>query len=94
MAVEITEEFVWQNIPRRARDSHKGTFGTVLAVAGSAYYRGAALLAGRAYVLPQDVKEIAPDVLRHRIVLSYEAEAENIDTDAVIQRLLAELRTP
>ena len=45
MAVEITEEFVWQNIPRRARNSHKGTFGTVLAVAGSAYYRGAALLA-------------------------------------------------
>lgn len=45
MAVEITEEFVWQNIPRRTRDSHKGTFGTVLAVAGSAYYRGAALLA-------------------------------------------------
>ncbi len=56
--------------------------------------RGVALLAGRAYVLPQDVKEIAPDVLRHRIVLSYEAEAESIDTDTVIQRLLAELRTP
>ena len=56
--------------------------------------RGVALLAGRAYVLPQDVKEIAPDVLRHRIVLSYEAEAENIDADAVIGRLLAELRTP
>jgi len=45
MATEITSEFVWQNIPRRARDSHKGTFGTVLAVAGSAFYRGAALLA-------------------------------------------------
>ena len=45
MAVEITQEFVWQNIPRRARDSHKGTFGAVLAVAGSAFYRGAALLA-------------------------------------------------
>lgn len=56
--------------------------------------RGVALLAGRAYVLPQDVKEIAPDVLRHRIVLSYEAEAENIDTDAIIQTLLTELRTP
>lgn len=56
--------------------------------------RGVALLAGRAYVLPQDIKEIAPDVLRHRIVLSYEAEAENIDADAVIGRLLAELRTP
>lgn len=40
MAVEITEEFVWQNIPPRARDSHKGTFGSVLAVAGSAFYRG------------------------------------------------------
>ena len=45
MAVEITEEFVWQNIPRRPRDGHKGTFGSVLAVAGSAFYRGAALLA-------------------------------------------------
>ena len=45
MAVEITEEFVWQNISPRARDSHKGTFGSVLAVAGSAFYRGAALLA-------------------------------------------------
>ena len=45
MAAEITEEFVWQNIPRRPRDSHKGTFGSVLAVAGSAFYRGAALLA-------------------------------------------------
>ena len=44
MAVEITEEFVWQSIPPRARDSHKGTFGSVLAVAGSAFYRGAALL--------------------------------------------------
>ena len=44
--------------------------------------------------LPQDVKAIAPDVLRHRIVLSYEAEAENINADAVITRLLAELRTP
>ena len=45
MAVELTEEFVWRNIPPRPRDSHKGTFGAVLAVAGSACYRGAALLA-------------------------------------------------
>ena len=45
MAVEITEDFVWQAIPPRPRESHKGTFGTVLAVAGSASYRGAALLA-------------------------------------------------
>ena len=45
MAVEITDEFVWRHIPPRPRDSHKGTFGTVLTVSGSAYYRGAALLA-------------------------------------------------
>ena len=56
--------------------------------------RGQALLQGRAYVLPQDVKDLAPDVLRHRIVLSYEAEAEDIDADAVIQKLLSQLRTP
>ena len=56
--------------------------------------RGLALLNGRAYVLPQDVKELAPDVLRHRIVLSYEAEAEGVDADAVIGRLLGKLRTP
>ena len=53
-----------------------------------------ALLRDRAYVLPQDVKDVAGDVLRHRLVLSYEAEAENIDADAIINRLLSELRTP
>ena len=47
MAVEITEDFVWQVIPPRPRESHKGTFGTVLAVAGGASYRGAAQI-GRA----------------------------------------------
>ena len=56
--------------------------------------RGAAFLAGRAYVVPQDVKDIAPDVLRHRIILSYEAEAENVDADMVVKSLLDELRTP
>ena len=53
-----------------------------------------ALLRGRAYVLPQDIKEVAHDVLRHRMVLSYMAEAENIDADAIIDRLLANLHTP
>ena len=61
-----------------------------LALAGKGY----AMMQGRAYVLPQDIKTIAPDVLRHRIILSYEAEAENIDADTVIAKLLAELHTP
>ena len=53
-----------------------------------------ALLAQRAYVVPQDVKNVALDVLRHRITLSYEAEAENIDADMIISRILGALRTP
>jgi len=53
-----------------------------------------AFLAGRAYVLPQDVKEMAPAVLRHRIIPTYEAEAENLTGDDLIRRLLDELRTP
>ena len=53
-----------------------------------------AMLQNRPYVLPQDIKNTAPDVLRHRLVLSYEAEAENIDPDMIIQRILGALRTP
>lgn len=45
MAATITPESVWAHIPPRARDSHKGSFGAVLVVAGSACYRGAASLA-------------------------------------------------
>ena len=56
--------------------------------------RGLALLDGRAYVLPEDVKALAPDVLRHRIVLSYEAEAEGVDADAIVGKLLDSLHTP
>jgi MoxR-like ATPase len=56
--------------------------------------RISALLDGRAYVLPEDVKASAPDVLRHRLVLSYEAEAEGVGADAVIARVLAALALP
>jgi MoxR-like ATPase len=56
--------------------------------------KAVAFLDGRAYVVPQDVKEIAPDVLRHRIVPTYEAEAENLSTTDLITKLLNELRTP
>ncbi|MBP5285637.1 MAG: MoxR family ATPase [Kiritimatiellae bacterium] len=56
--------------------------------------RGNALLHGRAYATPQDVKEVAHDVLRHRVLLTYEAEAENITSDAIIDRVLSEVPVP
>ena len=56
--------------------------------------RANALLHGRAYATPQDVKEVARDVLRHRILLTYEAEAENVTSDTVIDRLLATIPVP
>jgi MoxR-like ATPase len=53
-----------------------------------------AFLEGRGYVTPQDVKSIAPDVLRHRILVSYEAEAEEMNSDDIIKRMLNELPVP
>ena len=56
--------------------------------------QGHALVRGRPYVLPEDVKAIAPDVLRHRIQVSYEAEAEGVDGDEITRRLLEQVRVP
>jgi MoxR-like ATPase len=56
--------------------------------------RAQAFLEGRSFVTPQDVKTIAPDVLRHRLIPSYEAEAENLDSDALITRLLEHVVVP
>ena len=56
--------------------------------------RANAMINGRAYATPQDVKEIAHDVLRHRIMLTYEAEAEEITTDDVITTILNEIPVP
>ncbi len=53
-----------------------------------------ALLDGRRFALPHDVKRVAPDVLRHRVMLSYEAEADGITPDAVIEAVLASVETP
>jgi MoxR-like ATPase len=53
-----------------------------------------AVLEGRAYVLPEDVKGIAPDVLRHRIHVSYEAEAEGVDGEEIARRILEKVRVP
>ncbi len=56
--------------------------------------KGYAFMQGRGYVVPQDVKDIAADVLRHRIAVSYEAEAEGMNSDNLIQKILDELHTP
>lgn len=56
--------------------------------------RANALIQGRAYATPQDVKDIAYDVLRHRIALTYEAEAENITPDSIISDVLNTVPVP
>jgi MoxR-like ATPase len=61
-----------------------------LAAASRAY----AFILGRAYVTPQDIKAVAPDVLRHRIILSYEAEAEDVTADEIIDRIFDAVEVP
>ena len=56
--------------------------------------KGYAFIQGRAYVIPEDVKTIAPDVLRHRLVLSYEAAAEQVTADAIVQQILGAVAVP
>ena len=53
-----------------------------------------ALFAGRSFVLPEDVKAVAHSVLRHRLVLSYEAAADGVDSDTLISRILALMPVP
>ncbi len=53
-----------------------------------------ALIQGRGYVTPQDIKSIGPDVLRHRIITSYEAEAEEKTSDDIIKKLFEEIEVP
>lgn len=61
-----------------------------LAIAAKAY----AFLQGRGFVSPQDIKVIAPDVLRHRVMISYEAEAEEQTSDDIVQSVLSEIPVP
>jgi MoxR-like ATPase len=53
-----------------------------------------AFLNGRGYVTPEDIKELGPDVLRHRVLLSYEAEAENISSDDIIRKIFDAVEVP
>jgi MoxR-like ATPase len=56
--------------------------------------RAHAYLRGRTYVVPEDVRALAPEVLRHRIVLTFEAEAESLSTDDVVSRVLDAVKVP
>jgi len=53
-----------------------------------------AFLSGRGYITPQDIKHVGPDVLRHRIILSYEAEAEDVSADDIIETLFDSVEVP
>jgi MoxR-like ATPase len=61
-----------------------------LALAAKAH----AFLRGRGYVTPQDVKSVAMDVLRHRVAITYEAEAEEKSSEVIVQKILDELAVP
>jgi len=68
--------------------SPRATLALTLAAKANAF------LSGRGYVTPQDVKTIGPDVLRHRIIISYEAEAEEIDSDEIVRRIFDGIPVP
>ena len=52
------------------------------------------LIQGRGYVTPQDVKTVAPDVMRHRVILTYEAEAEEKTSEDIIEQILGNVDVP
>jgi MoxR-like ATPase len=87
---------------RRPRDLGLGELAPLIAygaspratLAFSEAARAHAFLRGRGYVVPEDVKELAKDVLRHRILLTYEAEAENVTTETVVDRILERVEVP
>ena len=51
-------------------------------------------MSGRGYVTPQDVKTVGPDVLRHRVLISYEAEAQDLTSDDIIQEIFNTVDVP
>ena len=57
-----------------------------------AFTRGQAFLEGRGYVTPQDIKTIGPDILRHRVTVTYEAEAEEIASEQLLQRIFDKIK--
>jgi MoxR-like ATPase len=96
MAASVQEYLVQLIVATRHPERYDAELGDLLeygasprgSIALDHLARAAAWFDGRAYVTPDDVRSVAHDALRHRIILSYEAEAAGIDADAVIDRLL------
>ncbi len=94
--VEATRPTAEKNAPRRGDISRYVLFGASPR-AGIALLKCArvnALFCGRQFVLPDDVKKVAPAVLRHRLVLSYEAAADNMTADSLVQKILSLVPIP
>ena len=72
----------------RCGASPRATINFILASKATAFIQG------RSYVVPSDVKKVAHDILRHRILLTYEAEAEQITSDEIIEEILASVPVP
>ena len=62
----------------------------MLTVAGKAH----AFLRGRGYVTPDDIKQIGMDVLRHRVIVTYEAEAEDVTSEHIIKNIFDQIEVP
>ncbi|MDA8775110.1 ATPase, partial [Opitutales bacterium] len=56
--------------------------------------KASAFMQGRSFVTPQDIKDIGLDVLRHRVIVSYEAEAENVSSDDIIKKIFETVPVP
>ena len=74
--------------PDRARSSPRGTLGLIASA------RALAVLRGRRFVVPQDVFDVAPEVLRHRVTLTYDALAEGVQPDDVVRSVLGTVPAP
>jgi len=87
---------------RRPRDFGLASLAPLIEYGGSpratlalgACARAHAYLRGREYVLPEDVKAVAPDVLRHRVITTFEAEAEEVTADEIVRRVLDTIAVP
>ncbi|MFQ5681282.1 MAG: AAA family ATPase [Candidatus Omnitrophota bacterium] len=89
-ATRCPEEYNLKELSGLIRYGASPRASIYLTLAAKAY----AFIQGRGYVTPQDVKSIGPDVLRHRVIISYEAEAEEKTPETIIKRIFEEIEVP